>query len=116
MSAKPLQWLGASRNDVRGFPRDARRQAGFQLRRVQLGLEPLDWKPIPTVGPGVREIRIHTALEHRVLYVAKFAEAVFILHAFEKRTRKTPIRDVELARQRYRALMAQRRGVGTTER
>lgn len=52
---------------------------------------------MPTVGPGVREIRVHTALEHRVVYVAKFVEAVYVLHAFEKRTRKTPIRDVELA-------------------
>lgn len=63
-----------------------------------------------TVGPGVREIRVHTALEHRILYVAKFAEAIYFLHAFEKRTRKTPVRDVELARQRFRALAAQRRG------
>ncbi len=114
MSDKPLQWLGASRSDVRAFPRDARRQAGLQLRRVQQGLDPLDWKPMPTVGPGVREIRVHTALEHRVVYVAKLAEAVYVLHAFEKRTKKTPIRDVELARQRFRALVGQRRGEGLT--
>ncbi len=69
---------------------------------------------MPTVGPGVREIRVHTALEHRVLYVAKFAEAVYVLHAFEKRTRKTSSRDVELARQRFRALVAQRRMRGLT--
>jgi phage-related protein len=106
---KPLQWLGASRSDVRAFPRHARRLTGVQLRRVQQGLDPLDWKPVPTVGPGVREIRVHTTLEHRVLYVAKFAEAVYVLHAFEKRTRKTAIRDVELARQRFRALVGQRR-------
>jgi phage-related protein len=60
------------------------------------------------VGPGVREIRVHTGLEHRVLYVAKFAEAIYVLHAFEKRTRKTPARDVDLARQRFRALVRQR--------
>lgn len=82
---------------------------GVQLRRVQQGLEPLDWKPMPTVGPGVREIRVHRALEHRVLYIAKFAEAVYVLHAFEKRTRKTAIRDVELVLQRFRALVGQRR-------
>jgi len=64
---------------------------------------------MPTIGPGVREIRIHTALEHRVLYVAKFVEAVYVLHAFEKRTRKTPKVDVELASERFRALLAQRR-------
>jgi len=59
---------------------------------------------MPVVGPGVREIRIHTALEHRVLYVAKFVEVVYVLHAFEKRTRKAPKHDVQLARQRYQAL------------
>ena len=64
---------------------------------------------MPSVGPGVREIRIHTGLEHRVLYVAKFVEAVYVLHAFEKRTRKTPRRDIGLAQQRYRALVTQRR-------
>ena len=69
---------------------------------------------MPVVGAGVREIRIHTALEHRVLYVAKFADVVYVLHAFEKRTRKTPRHDVELARQRYRALVRQRRASGLT--
>jgi phage-related protein len=91
------------------IPPDARRLAGVELRRVQRGLEPFDWKPVPAVGPGVREIRLHTALEHRVLYVAKFAEAVYVLHAFEKRTRKTPTHDVDLARQRFRELAALRR-------
>src|SRR2546425_4776879 len=109
MSDKQLQWLGGSRKDIRGFPRVARRLAGFQLRRVQQGLEPLDWKHMVTVGPGVREIRIHTTPEHRILYVAKFAEAVYVLHAFEKRTRAAPRVEVELARQRFRALLAQRR-------
>jgi len=61
-----------------------------------------------TIGPGVREIRVHTALEHRVCYIAKFAEAIYVLHAFEKRTRKTSQRDLDLARQRYQALVAQR--------
>ena len=74
----------------------------------------MDWKPVSTVGPGVREIRVHSGLEHRVLYVAKFAESVYVLHAFEKRTRKAANRDVELARQRFRALVAQRRTYGLT--
>ena len=87
---------------------DARRVAGFQLRRVQQGLEPNDWKPMPTVGPGVREVRIHTGLEHRVFYVAKFREGVYVLHAVEKRTRKTPRRELELARDRFRALVLKR--------
>ena len=105
---KAILWLGSSRSEVQAFPRDARRLTGFQLRLVQHGLEPLDWKPMSTIGPGVREIRIHTMAEHRVCYVAKFREAIYVLHAFEKRTRKTSQHDVELARQRYQALVAQR--------
>ena len=95
MLEKALQWVATSRSDVRAFPRDARRLAGVQLRRVQQGLEPFGWKPMPAVGAGVREIRVHTSLEHRVVYVAKFGEAVYVLHAFEKRSRKTPRRDRE---------------------
>lgn len=114
MSDKTLQWLGSARRDVRAFPRDARRLAGFQLRRVQQGLDPTDWKAMRGVGPGVREIRIHTVLEHRVLYVASFAEAVYVLHAFEKRSRKAARGDVELGRQRYRALVSPRHQRGLT--
>lgn len=72
------------------------------------GLEPNDWKPIPSVGLGVQEIRIHTGAEHRVFYVAKFAESVYVVHAFEKRTRRTPKDDVDLARHRLRLLLNQR--------
>jgi phage-related protein len=74
----------------------------------------LDWKALHTVGPGVREIRIHTGIEHRVVYVARFAEAVYVLHAFEKRSRKTAKRDVDLAGQRYQALIRQRQLRGLT--
>jgi phage-related protein len=109
MSDKPLVWLGSSRSDLRAFPEDARRIAGFQLRRIQQGLEANDWKPMLAVGPGVQEIRIHTELEHRVFYVAKFVEGIYVLHAFEKRTRKTPQREVKLARDRFRALALKRR-------
>jgi phage-related protein len=104
MAEKPLKWLGSSRNDLRAFPQDARRVAGFQLRRVQQGLEPNDWKPMPAVGAGVQEIRIHTGLEHRVFYVAKFSESIYVLDVFEKRTNTTPRRDLDLARERFRAL------------
>jgi phage-related protein len=110
MSDKSLFWLGSSRTDLRRFPGPARRAAGFQLRRVQQGIEPNDWKPMLTVGPGVREIRIRTGLEHRVFYVATFAEGVYVLHAFEKRSPKTLKRDLDLAKGRYRALVAGRRG------
>jgi phage-related protein len=106
---KPLIWLGSSRSELKRFPDDARRVAGFQLRRIQQGLEPNDWKPMTTVGVGVKEIRIHTGLDYRVLYVARFAEGIYVLHAFEKRTRKTSKRDIELARERFRALIDYRR-------
>ncbi len=107
-TVKPLIWLGSSRADVRWFPEKARRVAGFQLWRVQLGLEPNDWKPMPTVGSGVQEIRIRTGLDHRVLYVAKFADGVYVLHGFEKRTQKTAKRDIEIARQRLNELLAEK--------
>jgi predicted XRE-type DNA-binding protein len=74
---KPLFWLGSSRRDIRAFPPEARRVAGFQLLRVQQGLEPSDWKPMAIVGAGVREIRVHTEAEHRVCYVARFTEGIF---------------------------------------
>jgi phage-related protein len=105
---KPLAWLGTARRDIRAFPADARRRCGFQLRKVQQGFDPDDWKPMTTIGPGVREIRIRTELAHRVFYVATFEEAVYVLHGFEKRTRKTSTQDLQLARDRYRALIKKR--------
>ncbi len=108
MPEKPLIWLGSSRQDVRDFPADARRVAGFQLWRVQLGLPPNDWKPMTSVGPGVQEIRIRTGREHRVVYIAKFAEATYVLHAFEKRSRKTLRQDLEIAKGRFRLLLRAR--------
>ena len=94
---------------LRAFPEDARRQAGYQLRRVQFGEMPSDWKPMPGVGSGVYEIRIHTGTEHRVFYIAKFAEAVYVLHAFEKRTRKTRQAEINLAKQRLAEVKILRR-------
>jgi phage-related protein len=107
--AKPITWLGSSLEDIRDFPEQARRSAGFQLRRVQEGLDPNAWKSMPDVGPGVQEIRLHAAGEHRVLYVARFAEAVYVLYGFEKKTRRTPKRDLEVARKRYGDLVQMRR-------
>jgi len=87
---------------------DARRTAGYQLGRVQQGLAPTDWRPMTTIGVGASEIRLHTRLEHRIFYVAKFEEAVYVLHAFEKRTRQTPHADIELARKRLADLVRRR--------
>lgn len=101
---KPLEFVGSSLDDLKAFPAEARRAAGFELGFVQRGLEPSDWKPMKEVGAGVREIRIHVLGEWRVLYVAKFAEAVYVLHAFQKITQKTSREDIELARIRYRQI------------
>lgn len=101
---KPLVFVGSSRDDLRTFPAEARRAAGFELGFVQQGLEPSDWKPMNNVGTGVQEIRIHVLGEWRVLYVTKFAKAVFILHAFRKKTQKTRKEDITLARDRYRQI------------
>ena len=101
---KPLKFVGSSLDDLRNFPDEARRAAGFELRAVQNGLDPRDWKPIPAIGPGAKEIRIHVLGEWRVIYVVKFREAVYVLHSFEKRSQKTSRQDVELARQRYKQI------------
>jgi phage-related protein len=106
---KILVWVEASFEDLRDFPPEARRAAGFELRRIQRGLMPTDWKPMPSIGPGVNEIRIHTRVEHRVVYVAKFEEAVYVLHAFEKKSRQTRDADLTLARERLKQVEAARR-------
>jgi len=83
---------------------------GYELRLVQRGEQPSDWKPMPGVGAGVQEIRIRIGTAHRVFYVAKFAEAVYVLHAFEKRSRKTSRTDLELGRQRLAEVIRHRQG------
>ena len=88
----------------------------FQLRRVQQGLDPDDWKPMQTVGLGVREIRIHTAGAHRVFYVATRSEAIHVLHAFEKKTQKTNAHDLRIGRDRFRALVKLRQQHGEEKR
>ena len=98
---KPLKFLGSSLDDLRDFPAEARRQAGFELFAVQRGLEPANWKPMRAIGPGVREIRIRVLGEWRVIYTARIADAVYVLHAFQKKSPKTRPEDIELARNRY---------------
>lgn len=117
MVEKPLVWIGSSLRDIRAFRPDARRKAGHELYLVQIGLEPSDWKPMPSVGSGVMEIRVRTELEHRVFYVAKFAEAVYVLHTFQKASRRTPRPDIELGRKRLGDVMRLRGkgGGGTRE-
>jgi phage-related protein len=104
---KPPEFVGTSLDDLKTFPAEAQRVAGFKLSFVQRGLEPSDWKTMKEVGAGVREIRVHVLGEWRVLYVAKFVRAVYVIHAFQKKTRKTRREDIELARARYRELGGQ---------
>jgi len=99
MDDKHILWIGSSRDDVRRFPREARRKAGLELRAVQRGQEPTDFKPVSSVGTGVYEIRIHAQDAYRVFYVAKFEEAIYVLHAFQKKTQKTTKHDIEIGRQ-----------------
>lgn len=96
--------MGSSLDDLRNFPVEARRAAGFELHAVQTGYEPRDWKLIPAIGSGAKEIRIHVLGEWRVIYVAKFHDATYVLHSFQKKSRKTSQQDIDLARQRYRQI------------
>lgn len=104
--SKPVEFRGTSLDDLRSFPLTARREAGHQLDRVQRGHEPDDWKPMNTIGHGVQEIRIRdVAGAFRVMFVAKFSDAVYVLHCFQKKTEKTSQGDLELASKRYRDLL-----------
>lgn len=103
---KEIRWAGSSYNDLLAFPKNTRREAGFQLGKVQAGLEPVDWKSFDDVGAGAREIRIRdTSGIYRVIYVAKFEEAIYVLHCFQKKTQVTSKRDKAIATARYRAVV-----------
>lgn len=101
---KTIRFIGSSLDDLRDFPAEARRQVGFELDAIQRGHEPSDWKPMKSIGAGVREIRIHVLGEWRIIYVAKLSDAIYILHSFQKKTQKTRQEDIELARKRYRQI------------
>ncbi|GJE49769.1 hypothetical protein GOFOIKOB_2809 [Methylobacterium tardum] len=103
---KGVVFRGSALDDLRAFPQEARRAAGYQIDRVQSGRDPDDWKPMPSIGPGVREIRIRDpGGAFRVIYVAKFSDAVFILHCFRKTTQKTASADIGVAKHRYTDLV-----------
>lgn len=90
--------MGQSLDALQNFPTTARREAGYQLDRVQRGYDPKDWKPMSTIGQGVREIRINEQGQYRIIYIAKFEEAIYVLHAFQKKTQKTNKHDIEIAK------------------
>lgn len=102
---KEIEWLGSSKEDLREFPPVARQRAGYWLEVIQDGDEPPDWKPMESVGKGVREIRIKCKDgAFRVFYVVNRPEAIYVLHAFRKTTEKTEKRDIDLAATRYKSL------------
>lgn len=105
---KPIQWLGNSIDRVREFSETGRYHTGRELRRVQCGEMPTDWKPMITIGPGVAEIRVHAENEYRIIYIAKFEEAIYVLHGFSKKTQQTSKRDLDLAAKRYKELQNER--------
>lgn len=102
---KEIRWVGTAYDDLLAFPDEPRRYAGFQLGKVQNGLDPDDWKPFDDVGAGTREIRIKDASGiYRVMYIAKFEEAVYVLHCFQKKSQATSKQDKAIAEARYRAV------------
>jgi phage-related protein len=102
---KEIVFVGASIDDLRDFPQSARQRVGYQLHVVQQGDDPVDWKPMPAVGAGCREIRVRDANEaHRVFYVATIGDAVYVLHCFEKKSQRTAKADIDLGKQRYRLM------------
>lgn len=112
MEEKPIDWRGSSFKDLTDenvFSLEARKEAGTQLRKIQRGDDPDDWKPFDDVGAGTKEVRIKlTDGAFRVMYVAKFPEAVYVLHCFKKKTQKTSQHDTDLAKRRYKAVIQER--------
>ena len=106
ITPKPVEFRGSALNDLRAFPVSAKRDAGYQIDRIQHGFPPDDWKPMNTIGKGVREIRIREeAGAFRVVYIAKLVNAIYVLHCFQKTTAKTSRTDLEIAEKRYKSLL-----------
>ena len=101
---KPITWLGTSREDVKSFPEKVRQIVGAELMAVQSGYEPSDWKPMSSIGPGVREIRVQYEGQYRIIYIARFSESIYVLHAFHKKTQRTSKQDMDLARNRLKLI------------
>lgn len=109
MGSKPIAWVGGSLADLRSLSAAVRREFGHDLHRLQLELAPRDAKPMPQVGPGVVEIRVRLGGAFRLLYVAKFEEAIYVLHVFQKKSQQTARLDLDLGRSRYAAVVRARR-------
>ena len=105
---KQLLWVGNSYKVLVAFSDIVKQTAGFQLHLIQQGRDPDDWKPMQSIGAGVREIRVHAEGEHRIIYIAKFEEGIYVLHAFQKKGQKTTKKDLDIARVRLREVIQQR--------
>ena len=110
MADQPIFWISSSLEDLRNFPTYARRKAGFELPALQRGEIPTDCKPMSSVGSGAMEIRINVGDAYRIFYMAKFAEGIYVLHAFQKKTQRTSKKDIQLGQQRYRSMLKERQG------
>lgn len=109
---KELEFIGTSLDDLKDFPKETRQEIGWELDRLQAGKEPLDFKPMKTVGAGVYEVRVKTDDgAFRAFYVAKFEEAVYVLHAFQKKTRQTAKHDIDIGQKRYKELINDRKNL-----
>ncbi len=107
---KPVRFLGDSLKRLREFPEDARQDAGYQIDKVQHGEQPDDFKSMPSIGKGVEEIRVwDDSGTYRVVYTARLADAVYVLHAFQKKTQATARKDIDTARERYAQLMKEQK-------
>ena len=103
---KPLRFLGNTLKTLRDFPSDAMQDAGYQLDKVQRGKQPDDFKPVPSIGVGVEELRIwDESGTYRLIYTARFADAVYVLHAFQKKTQAISRKDIEIAKARFSQIM-----------
>jgi phage-related protein len=108
---KPVEWRGDSSDVIRSLSEDLRDDLGYMLHQVQTDRTPSDFRPMPTVGAGVYELRASDSDGiARLMYIAKFAEAVYVLHVFQKKTQKTPQKDIDKAAKRLRDLMRERNG------
>lgn len=106
---KQIIWLGNTHQIIKNYPDNAKQEIGYNLDKIQRGLDPTDWRPMASIGSGTKEIRIHLENEYRVLYLAKFQEAIYILHTFTKKTQQTSKKDIELAKQRYKEILEMRK-------
>ena len=102
---KNIVWLGNTLKEIRSYPDSVKKEIGYNIEKLQYGGDPVDWKPMVSIGAGVNEIRIHSVNEYRIIYVAKFKDAIYILHSFIKKTQKTEQRDIDKAKDRYKEIL-----------